>query len=86
MIGIMLTTKSWKSSPLKICRNFDRTLACAACCRSPMCTDVRLVNDETPVRQTGNIEVALMHRCSTAVLPGIVPTAEDGLHTSHDDA
>ena len=40
MIGIMLTTKSWKSSPLKICRNFDRTLACAACLWFMSITDV----------------------------------------------
>ena len=33
--------------PVENLNNFDRTLACAACSRSPMCTDVRLVTDKS---------------------------------------
>ena len=78
--------QSWKTTPLQNSHDFARARRGAACAACKSVTDVRLVTVETVVHQIGNIEIALMHRCSTAVLPGIVPIPEDGLHTWHEGA
>ena len=86
LLGSRLTTKVGKRPPCKNSHDFARARRGAACAACKSVTDVRLVTVKTVVHQMGNTEIAMMHRCSIAVLPGIVPSAEDGLHTSHDDA